>query len=109
TGMAHVGNTGSRHRTKYGPRGTNVNLTSRIEAATKQLGIPLLVTKATASRLSNCIVVHRVCRAQMPGFDEPIDLLSLGSPTSDAGVTNAWQAYGAALERFERGQMQEAA
>ena len=45
----------------------------------------------------------------MPGFDEPIDLLSLGSPTSDAGVTNAWQAYGAALERFERGQMQEAA
>jgi len=73
TGMAHVGNTGSRHRTKYGPRGTNVNLTSRIEAATKQLGIPLLVTKATASRLSNCIVVHRVCRAQMPGFDEPID------------------------------------
>jgi len=109
TGMAHVGNTGSRHRTKYGPRGTNVNLTSRIEAATKQLGIPLLVTKATASRLSNCIAVHRVCRAKMPGFDESVDLYSLGSPTSDAAVTNAWQAYGAALERFEQGRMQEAA
>jgi adenylate cyclase len=109
TGVAHVGNTGSRHRTKYGPRGTNVNLTSRIEAATKQLGIPLVVTKATASRLSNCIAAHRICRAQMPGFDERLDLYSLGSPTSDAGVTNAWQAYGAALERFERGQMQEAA
>ena len=61
---------------QYGPRGTNVHLTSRVEAATKQLDCPLLVTEATARRLSNRFAAHRVCRARMPGFDRPIDLYS---------------------------------
>ena len=44
TGDAHIGNSGSRSRLKYGPRGTTVNLASRMEATTKQIGIPLVIS-----------------------------------------------------------------
>src|SRR4051812_21693517 len=47
TGLVHVGNTGSRSRTKYGPRGVNVNLASRVEGAAKKIGLPLVLTAAT--------------------------------------------------------------
>ena len=39
TGEALVGNTGSRSRFKYGPLGHTVNLASRVEGATKRLGV----------------------------------------------------------------------
>ena len=39
TGVAQVGNAGSSRRAKYGPRGANVNLASRIEGATKAVGV----------------------------------------------------------------------
>lgn len=109
TGVAHVGNTGSRKRAKYGPRGTNVNLTSRVEAATKQLALPLLVTEPTASRLSNRFAAHRVCRARVPGFDQPVDLYSLFSARADQRLSAAWQSYDEALRCFEQGRLTEAA
>jgi adenylate cyclase len=109
TGLAHVGNTGSQHQKKYGPRGKNVNLTSRIEAATKQLGVPLVVTKPVASRLSSQFAVHRVCRAKIRGFERPLDLYTLTPPTSDAIATIAWPKYSAALKDFEQGRIQAAA
>ena len=108
TGMAHVGNTGSRRRTKYGPRGTSVHLTSRIEAATKQLGLPLLATEATASRLSNRFALHRVCHARMLGFKRPIDLFSVCTGALDQRLSQAWHIYGEALKAFETGRLKEA-
>ncbi|HVT30148.1 MAG TPA: adenylate/guanylate cyclase domain-containing protein [Lacipirellulaceae bacterium] len=108
TGVAHVGNTGSRRRAKYGPRGTNVNLTSRIEAATKQLGLPLLASEATAQRLSNRFAAHRVCRVKLSGFSRPIELFNVCQPNSDDRLTATWQAYHDALRNFERGQLNEA-
>ncbi len=108
TGVAHVGNTGSRKRAKYGPRGTNVHLASRIEAATKQLKLPLLVTGETATRLSNRFAAHRVCRARITGFDRPIELYTLCLPSDDVHQLAAWQEYDNALRRFEHGELNEA-
>ncbi len=109
TGIAHVGNTGTRRRSKYGPRGTNVNLTSRVESATQQFGLPLLVTAATAMRLSNRFAVHRVGRTRMPGLQRPIDLYSVCSAPGDARLAAAWQVYHEALRCFEEGRLPEAA
>ena len=39
SGAALVGNTGSRQKFKYGPLGHTVNLASRVEGATKHLGV----------------------------------------------------------------------
>src|SRR5262249_2691096 len=77
TGRVYVGNTGPSRRSKYGPRGTTVNLTSRVEAATKQFDLPLLVTGDAAKRLSNRFAAHRVCNACIPGLDRPVELYTM--------------------------------
>ena len=109
TGLARVGNAGSRRRTKYGPRGPNVNLTSRVEAATKELGLPLIVTRATAGRLSNRMATHRVCRARLLGLEQPAELFGVQTAASDAHLASDWQLYDEALGHFERGDLQKAA
>jgi adenylate cyclase len=109
TGTAHVGNTGTRRRSKYGPRGTAVNLTSRVESATKQFDLPLLVTDAAARRLSNRFATHRVCSARMPGLSRPVELYAICPPSSDERSSMAWRAYHEALQHFEQGRLQEAA
>jgi adenylate cyclase len=109
TGDVQVGNAGSTRQTKYGPRGPNVHLASRVEAATKALRQPLLATTATVERLADEFAVNRVCRAQMPGLRQPTDLYAVHRATSDAHLAAAWQLYDEALRHFERGQVQEAA
>jgi adenylate cyclase len=108
TGLTHVGNTGTRWRAKYGPRGRNVNLASRVESAAKRLGLPLLATESTARRLSNLFAVHRLCRARMPNFSRPVDLYDVRLATSDANLQTAWQRYDEALDQFEQGNLQKA-
>ena len=109
TGTVQVGNAGSKRRTKYGPRGPEVHLTSRVESATKELGVPLLVTRPTAERLSNRFTTHRLCRARLRGTQQPIDLFTLSSAATDATQRAAWDAYDTARSLFERGQLSEAA
>lgn len=109
TAVAHVGNTGTQRRPKYGPRGTAVNLTSRVEAATRQLELPLLVTSSTAKYLSSRFKTHRICRAQMRGFGQAIDLYGVLPAAADEPATMAWQTYQRALRQFEEGRLQEAA
>jgi adenylate cyclase len=109
TGVAHVGNTGTQRRSKYGPRGAAVNLTSRIESATKQLDVPLLISGATAKRLSNGFRTHRICRAQMRGFDQPVDLYGIAAASTSGDAPTAWRIYEGALQQFEQGSVQEAA
>jgi len=109
TGTVQVGNAGSKRRAKFGPRGPEVNLASRVECATKEMGVPLLITQPTAQRLSNRLVAQRLCRARMRGLQEPIDLYAISSPTIDENVAAAWSAYGKALTLFESGALAEAA
>jgi len=109
TGMAHVGNTGTRRRSKYGPRGNTVILTSRIEAATKKFDLPLLLTSAAAKRLSNRFAKNRICRAEIRGFEESVDLYGVSLANSDANSASSWQTYQQALRYFEQGNLQEAA
>jgi adenylate cyclase len=109
TGTVQVGNAGSRRRMKYGPRGSNVHLTARVESATKMIGLPLLVTRDAAMRLSSRLLTYRVCRAQLPGIDQPIDLFGIRPATSDPAVAQALADYRWALERFEAGELREAA
>jgi adenylate cyclase len=109
TGAARVGNAGSRHRAKYGPRGANVNLTSRIEAATKEVGIPLLITSAVANQVSNQVTAHRVCAARVPGVETPVGLFGVQSVSSARRDASNWQKYVQALHNFEAGDLLAAA
>lgn len=109
TGVAQVGNAGSNRRMKYGPRGANVHLASRVEAATKLVGTSLVVTRATAERLSNRLHAYRLCRAQLPGVDRSVDLFSVCAANLDSSITSVMSDYQQALEQFERGDLDVAA
>jgi adenylate cyclase len=109
TGIVQVGNAGSTRRTKYGPRGPDVHIASRIEAAAKELNVPLVVTQPVADRLSSRFATHRVCRARVRGVQLPVELFSVCPATIDAPAAAAWKNYDAALAMFECGKLPEAA
>jgi len=109
TGIVQVGNAGSSSRAKYGPRGPNVHLTSRVESITKEIGIPFIVTQQTAELLSSCFIAHRLCRAQMAGILEPVNLYTICQSTLDDSISSMWRIYDAALGYYEQGCLDEAA
>jgi adenylate cyclase len=106
TGIAQVGNSGSSQKWKYGPRGSNVHLASRVESATKELGVQLVATEATASQLSARFICPRLCRVRLPGIGEPIKLYGVWSAATEP---SDMATYEHALVEFEAGQLDEAA
>ncbi len=103
TGPALVGNVGSRRKFKYGPLGHTVNLASRVEGATKHLGIPLLITGSTRARIADTFATRRLCKVRLAGIQNPVDLYELGGET----VPDEWRVrrdtYEQALARYEAG------
>jgi adenylate cyclase len=104
TGTALVGNVGSRSRFKYGPFGHTVNLASRVEGATKHLGIPILVTQTTKARIGENFATRRICKARLLGIDEPVDLFELSAEKAPAEWVSRRDAYEKALKLYEEGQ-----
>lgn len=103
TGIAQVGNTGSQRKFKYGPHGHAVNLASRIQDATKKLGLPVLISAATQALLPAEVATRRVGKVLLPGVFEATTLHELHG--RDAAP--AWRArrdrYEAALTAYETG------
>lgn len=77
TATTLVGNAGSHSRIKYGPRGCAMNLASRVQTATKQLGVPILLTRSTAERLRGKLEVQPLAPLKLEGFAEPVELFQL--------------------------------
>jgi adenylate cyclase len=108
SGVARVGNTGSRHKFKYGPLGNTVNLASRVQGATKYVRSRILVTDATRSLMDDGFASRRVCRVRVVNIAEPVVLHELGR-TDDAGWPELKRAYEGALSAFENSDFHEAA
>jgi adenylate cyclase len=101
SGLARVGNTGSRHKFKYGPLGNTVNLASRVQGATRYLKCPLLITGATAAKLGGEFAARRLCQVRVVNIAQPVALHEL-VPAGQAGWPEARATYEEALEEFER-------
>jgi adenylate cyclase len=108
TGPARVGNAGSRMRLKYGPRGHTVNVSSRIEGATKHLGVPILIAGATKRLLGEEFVARRVCQVRAVGLEGNVELFELRPSAADANWLQMRTAYESALTHYEAGQWQAA-
>jgi len=109
TGPALVGNTGSESRFQYGPQGHTVNLASRVEGATKHLGVPILITGSTHTALGlNSFACRKLCQVQVIGIDEHVVLHELHA----LALNPAWQAwrdtYEMGLRQFEACELSEA-
>ncbi len=108
SGLAQVGNTGSRHKFKYGPRGNTVNLASRVEGATKHLKCPALITTATKMQLDATFATRRLARVRMVNIEAPVELHEL--TTADRrDWSAAREEYERALEFFENQDFVQAA
>ncbi len=95
TGVAQVGNSGSTSRLKYGPSGSTVNIASRLEAATKGIGLPILVSESVANQVKEFYVGRRVCRTALAGISSPMNVYELfPRPVSAAMIEN--------LEKYDR-------
>lgn len=108
TGLALCGNSGSKQKFHYGPLGHAVNLASRVEGATKQLGIPLIITGSTHAQLDMAFATRRLCRARLPGIEGATDLYELHGETATED-RQEWNAtYDRGLALYEAGRWLEA-
>jgi adenylate cyclase len=107
-GEVQVGNAGTRRRLKYGPRGSNVNIASRVQAATRQIDVPLLATEAVRRRLSGRFVTLRACTAKLPGLEQPIELFTVLPATDGHRLQLDMERYATALSSFEDGDLDTA-
>jgi adenylate cyclase len=101
TGMACVGNMGSKRKFVYGPQGDTVNLASRVQGATRYLRSPILITGSTRERLDAAFTARRLCQVRVVNIARPVDLWELRAP-NEPGWTALQQAYEEALTEFEK-------
>jgi PAS domain S-box-containing protein len=75
TGQVVVGNIGSAERMKYGVVGSQVNLTSRIQACT--IGGQILVSETTRQELGNKLKIGKQMEVRAKGVEHPVVLFEV--------------------------------
>jgi adenylate cyclase len=103
TGNALVGNTGSSRKLKYGPHGTTVNLASRLQDATKVLGLPILITNSTQERLPPEFATRHLFAARLRGISDAVGIYELCGTSPALAWGHERDIYELALDRFEQG------
>ncbi len=107
TGEALVGNIGSSRKFKYGPLGHTVYLASRVEGATKQLGVPILITDSTRRQLGGALPTRRLGRFRVAGLAGVVELHELATTEATPEWLIFRDTYQSALASFEDGQWDE--
>ncbi len=108
SGIAWVGNSGTRRKFKYGPSGDTVNVGSRVQGATKYLKAPFIVTGATHEQLRDRFESRRLGRVRVVNITEPVELFEVVHPDMPHWP-ELKRPYEEALELYESGKLAEAA
>ena len=107
-GLAQVGNSGSSTRLKYGPQGTTVNIASRLESATKGLGLPLLVSEEVADKVDEHFYGRRICQTNLSGLSGPLNLFELIRKPMSKSTMDLLSKYDESLALYESQKYSEA-
>ncbi len=108
TGPARVGNVGSRQKFKYGPLGNTVNLGSRLQSATKQLGVDCIISRETAHAAACLGDCRRIAKLAVAGITGPVEVYQIVQQSS-AQWSELAENYQLALVDFESQRFGEAA
>ena len=108
SGPALVGNTGSRVKFKYGPMGPTVNLASRLENATKSIGVGAVISGAARERLPARYATRRLGGLRVQGFADPVEVYELYAGAPPTGWLAMRDTYEQALAHFEAREWSEA-
>ena len=84
SGPAVVGNIGSSRRMEYTAIGDTVNLASRLESATKELGVPILISEYTYNAVRGSFQMRQMGPVKVRGRSEPVLTYALEDPESPA-------------------------
>jgi adenylate cyclase len=92
---------------KYGPLGHTVNLASRVEGATKKLGVPVLITGSTYEKGGSTFATRRLASVRVVGIAGAVDLYELHDETSTPEWQSRRETYEQALSLYESGRWQD--
>ncbi|MEM8735557.1 MAG: adenylate/guanylate cyclase domain-containing protein [Planctomycetota bacterium] len=89
-GWANVGNTGSKHKFKYGPLGSTVNIASRLQSAAKHFGAKTLCsslgTEAEAGEWlsADSVIAREIGELELVHIDQPIHALEIFTESNES-------------------------
>ena len=110
SGEMNVGNMGSEFRMAYTVMGDVVNLGSRLEGLTKQYGVDMIVSEATATELPD-IAFRELDLVRVKGKREPIAIFEplCGKEALTSGIEMELEQFGEALRAYRACRWEDAA
>ena len=107
SGEAQVGNTGSSKKFKYGPLGDVVNVSSRIQGASKQLQARMLIADATESQLPTDFARRKLRSVRFVNVERPVTVYELKNG-ADQNWTELKDEYEKGLAFYDEGELAQA-
>lgn len=107
SGLAHIGNMGSRDLLDYTCIGENVNMASRLEGLCKRYGLEIIVSEAVKEACGRDIEFILMDRIKVKGSAKPIQIYTPVTPQMDfpSKIAKCWQE---ALNKYFQGSFLEA-